>query len=307
MEGILPMRKTTAFLTILATSLVSYAALAQDEAPAPAPEGAPAPEAAPAPAPAPEAAPAPAPAAAPAAGSDYVSRGLTLSAGTFQVTLPVVIGLDKGAAAKKIEIPLDLRFGVTNELEVFATHSFLGVSPVFSGGGVCIGGKTYCPKVYNNVAVGGQYSLLKQPGLELSGLLAADVIAFSPDLLLNVDVGVGFKYNANPIAIKLTPVVSVAGTKRSDRLIKDLISVPLQVAFQATPELALFLDTGLFSPLKNLGDNYVVPVGIGGSFAVQKGLDIGAEFMFTALVTGAKGDNAMDARSAMVFAAYRTN
>jgi hypothetical protein len=300
------MRKTTAFLTILATSLVSYAALAQDEAapaPAPVPEGAaPAPEAAPAPAP--EAAPV----AAPAAAGDYVSRGLTLGAGTFQVTLPIVIGLDKGAAAKKIEIPLDLRYGVTNELEVFASHSFMGVSPVFSGGGVCIGDKDkYCPKVYNNVAIGGQYSLLKQPGLELSGLLAADIIAFSPDLLLNVDVGVGFKYNANPIAIKVTPVVSLAATKRSDRLVKDLISVPLQVAFQATPELALFLDTGLLSPLKNMGDSYVVPVGVGGSFAVQKGLDVGAEFMFTALVTGAKGDKAMDARSAMVFAAYRTN
>ena len=68
------MRTKTAILSILATSLLSYSAIAQEEA-APPPEGAaPAPEAAPAAAP--EAAPAPAPemappaAAAPAAASD---------------------------------------------------------------------------------------------------------------------------------------------------------------------------------------------------------------------------------------------
>ncbi|HEX7598470.1 MAG TPA: hypothetical protein VF518_09655 [Polyangia bacterium] len=287
--------------------MISYGALAQDEA---APPPAAAPEAAPPAAAAPEAAPAPAPApaAAPAAGGDYVSRGLTLSAGTFQVTLPVVIGLDKGAAFKKIQIPLDLRYGVTNELEVFATHSFIGTSPVFSGGGVCIGDKNpYCPKVYNNVAVGGQYSLLKQPGLELSGLLAVDIRAFSPDLLLDIDVGVGFKYSASPIAVKVTPVIGIGANKRSTGNIKQFISVPVQVAFQATPELALFVDTGIFGMSDHFSDNYIVPAGLGASFAVQKGLDVGAEFMFTGLVTGVKGDKAMDARSAMVFAAYRTN
>jgi hypothetical protein len=296
------MRKTTAFLTILATSLVSYAALAQDEAaPAPAPEGA---------APAPEAAPAPAPAAAPAAapaGDTYVARSLTLNAGTFQATLPVVIGLDKGVAAKKIEIPLDLRFGVTNELEVFVGHSFLGQPPIFMGGGVCIGGKTYCPKVYNNVAIGAQYSLLKQPGLELSGLLAVDISAFSPSLLLDIDVGVGFKYSASPIAVKATPVIGIGANKRDAGNIKQFISVPVQVAFQATSELALFLDTGIFGMTESFSKNYVVPVGLGGSFAVQKGLDVGAEFMLTRVLTGASGNKAMDARSAMVFASYRTN
>ena len=59
------MRKNIAILSILATSLMSYAAVAQDEAAAPPAEGAaPAPEAAPAAAPAPEMAPAPVAAAA---------------------------------------------------------------------------------------------------------------------------------------------------------------------------------------------------------------------------------------------------
>jgi hypothetical protein len=74
MEVISTMRTKTAILSILATGLLSYSAIAQEEAAPPSEGAAPAPEAAPAAAP--EAAPAPAPemappaAAAPAAASD---------------------------------------------------------------------------------------------------------------------------------------------------------------------------------------------------------------------------------------------
>ena len=113
------MRKNIAILSILATSLMSYAAVAQDEAEAAPPEGAApvAPEAA-APAPAAEAAPMPAAAPAAAPGSypdEYTLRPLTLAAGMFQVTLPVVINLSKNAVAKPVWIPLDLRYGVMDQ------------------------------------------------------------------------------------------------------------------------------------------------------------------------------------------------
>jgi hypothetical protein len=304
------MRKTTAFLTILATSLLSYGASAQPEG---APPAAPPPEGAPPAAPAPEgaapaeAAPAPAAAAAPA-GDDYVSRGLTLSAGTLQVTLPVVLNLSKDAVLKPVYIPLDLRFGVTNELTVFVSHSMMGMSPGFMGGGVCLGGKDRgCAKFYNNVTVGGMYSLMKNNGLELAGLLAADVRQISDDLLLAVDVGVAVKYVSAPIAVTATPTLGLGVNKRTDFNNKEWLSVPVQVAFQATPELALFLDTGIFGATKSFGDNYVVPVGIGGVFAVQHGLDVGAEFMLPKVVSGIEGNKAMDARTLTVFAAYRTN
>jgi hypothetical protein len=82
------MRKNLAILSILATSLMSYAAMAQDEA-APAPEGG-----APAPAAEPGAAPAPAPAAEPA----VAAAPAAASESKFQVGvafLPMLIGKEK--------------------------------------------------------------------------------------------------------------------------------------------------------------------------------------------------------------------
>jgi hypothetical protein len=309
MEEILTMRKTTAFLTILATSLVSYAAVAQDEAAPPegAPPAAPPPEGAPPAAPAPEATPAAAP-AAPAVGfEDYALRSLTLSAGTFQVTLPIVLNLSKSAVLKPVWIPLDLRYGVTNELEVFINHGVPG-GFVFSESGLCLGGeKRGCPKVYNNIVVGGQYSLLKASGAEVSGILALDVREFSPDMRLAVDLGVGFKYIAAPVSVKIAPHLGIGVNKRSALGNKEILAVPLQVAFQAAPQIAVFLDSGIFGPISHFGDNYDVPVGIGADYLVQHGLDVGLEFMLPRVVSGTSGNKAMDSRALMLYAAYRTN
>jgi len=306
------MRKTTAFLTILATSLISYGALAQDDAappPAAAPEAAPPPAATPEAAPAPAPDPAAAPAAAPAAGGEaYTARSLTLSAGTFQATVPIVLNLSKERVLKPVFVPLDLRYGVTNELEVFLGHSGVMNGFMTAAGGVCLGGKDRgCAKFYDNLDIGGQYSFMKNNGLELSGLLALDIWHLSDPMMLAVDVGLGFKYTSAPIAIKAAPQVLIGANKRDAGNIKQGILLPVQVAFQATPELAVYLDTGIAGPTDHFGDLYVVPVGIGASYLVQHGLDVGAELMLPRVMTGISGDKAFDARMLTIFAAYRTN
>ncbi len=298
------MRTNIAILSILATSLVPYTAIAQDEAASP-PEGTPAPEATPAapeaapaagPTPAPEAAPAPM--AAPAGYPDeYALRPLTLSAMTFQGTLPIVLNLSKDATLKPVWIPLDLRFGVTSELDVFVSHNITGALPLAAGGGLCIGGTDRgCDKFYNNVNLGGQFSFLKASGVELSGLLALDFRQISDPMLLAVDLGIGFKYVAAPVSVRIAPQIGILVTNRSgttstttntsgsttttDTTIfipnKELISVPLQVAFQAAPQIAIFLDSGFFSWTTDFGKKYIVPVGIGGDFLAMHGLDVGS-------------------------------
>jgi hypothetical protein len=321
------MRKNIAILSILATSLMSYAAMAQDEAAAP-PEGAPPvigdappagapPEIAPAPAPEAAAAPVAAPAGYP---DEYALRPLTLAAGMFQATLPIVINLSKNAVAKPVWIPLDLRFGVTNEFEVFVSHNVTGALPLAAGGGLCIGGTDRgCDKFYNNVNVGGQFSFFKASGLELSGLLALDFRQISDPMLLSVDLGIGFKYVAAPVSVKIAPQIGILVTNRSGTTStsggttttftpnKELIAVPLQVAFQAAPQIAIFLDSGLFSWTKNFGDKYIVPVGIGGDFLAMHGLDVGLEFMMPTLAKGsAYSGGAADNRTLMVFASWRS-
>ena len=311
MEGNLTMQKNIAILSIFATSLMSYAAFAQDEAAAPPPEdAAPAPEGAPAAAPAaaPEAAPAPAtaPAAAPAGSTDeYALRSLTLGAGTFQGTLPIVLNLSKSKALKPVWIPLDLRFGVTNELEVFVNHSTPGGS-LASGSGLCLGGTSRgCDKAYNNVNVGGVYSFLKNSGVELAGLIALDFRRITDPMNLAVDVGIGFKYVAAPVSVKLTPQIGIGVNKRSEGN-KEQLAVPLQIAVQAVPQIAVFLDSGIFGPTSHFGDFYTVPVGIGASYLAMHGLDVGIEFMLPVVVTGVSGNKAFDNRYLMLFASWRS-
>jgi hypothetical protein len=311
------MRTKTAILSILATSLMSYAAVAQEEAPppaegtAPAAEGAPAaaPEAAPAPAPEAEAPVAAAPAPAPSGYPDeYALRPLTLSAMTFQATLPVVLNLSKNAMLKPVWIPLDLRFGVTNEFEVFVSHTYPGASPAM-GGGLCLGGTSRgCEKAYNNAMLGGQYSILKASGLELAGLLALDMRRFTGPMHMGVDVGVAAKYVAGPVSVKLVPQVSIGLNKRSEEN-KEKLVVPLQIAVQAAQPIAVFLDTGIGGEFSHFSDRYAVPVGIGASYLAMHGLDAGLEFYLpmalapSAVPSDVKGFNN---RALMLFASWRS-
>jgi hypothetical protein len=305
------MRKVS---TLVGLTLFALAGLARAQEAAPAADTAapPAGDAAAAPAAAPEGAAAPAAAPAAAMGGypdEYALRPLTLAAGTFQATVPVVLSLSKNAVLKPVWVPLDLRYGINDQLEVFLSHNVGGTSPAFGHGGVCLGGTDRgCAKFYNNLNVGGQYSLTKNNGIELSGIAAVELRQLSPDMLAAVDIGVGFKYVGAPISIKAAPMIGIGVTKR-DAGNKEFISVPVQVAFQANPQLALFLDTGIFGNTDHFGDNYVVPAGIGASFLASHGLDVGAELMLPAAVAPSavpsdfKGVNM---RNLMLFAAYRT-
>jgi len=308
------MRKVSLLIGFALFALAG-SARAQDEAPVAAPAGdtaaAPADDTAAAPAPAPEAAAAPAPApAAAVSSSGYALNSLTLGAGTFQATVPVVLNLSKSAVLKPVWVPLDLSYGVTDQLTVFINHATPN-GAIASEGGLCLGGKDRnCIKAngdssfYNNVNVGAQFSFLKNNGIELSGLGALQLRSLDP-MYLAIDVGVGFKYVAAPISVKVTPQIAIGANKRSEGN-KEEIAVPLEIAFQATPELAVFVDSGIGGPTSHFSDNYVVPVGIGAAFAAMPNLDVGAEFMLPAVVTGVKGDNATDARYLGVFASYRT-
>jgi hypothetical protein len=293
------MRKVSTLVGLTALILAG-AARAQEAAPAA--EGA-APAGEPAAAPAGDAAaPAPAPAPAPV-GTGYVARGLTQSAGNLQVTVPVVLQLSKERVLKPVWVPLDVRYGVNDQLEVYLSHA-APVGPIASEGGVCLGGtERFCGKLYDNLQLGGQFSLLKDPAMELAAL-AAFVVKSLDAGVYGVDVGVNFKYNAGAVAIKAAPQLIIGANKR-DAGNKEGLFVPVQIAFQATPELAAFVDTGIAGMLDGFGDGYVVPAGVGASFAVMPTLDVGAEFMLPGVVTGAKGDNAFDSRLLAVFAQWR--
>ena len=300
------MRKVSV-LVAMTLLTVAGAARAQDEAPAaPAGEPAAAPAADPTIVPPADAAPV----AVAAVVGDYVSAPLTTSAGALKVTLPVVLNLSKSAVLKPVWIPLVLAYGVTDQLEVFVSHTGVG-TPIASPGGVCLGGKDRgCDKFYNNLNLGAQFSFLRDNGIELAGIGALEFRQLSSPMHLAIDVGVNFKYASGPVSVRATPVIGIGVNKRSADNNKEDLSVPVQIAFQAAPVLAVFVDSGINGPTKDFGKLYNVPVGIGASFAVQPGLDVGAEFLLPMIVRGSfykdLGIGAADERYLGVFATYRT-
>ena len=225
----------------------------------------------------------------------------------FQGTLPVVLSLSKNAVLKPVWIPLDMRFGMTDQFELFVSHNALGAPLAVGDGGLCLGKKQYCPKLYNNLNVGGQYSFVKSNGFELSGLLAAEFKEFSPHLLFAVDVGIGAKYVAPIFSVKATPRVGIGVNKRGAGNEEEAIGVPIQIALQAAARIALFVDTGLFGPTSRFSDKYSIPLGIGADFLVRHGFDVGAELMFRSLGHGsAVAGEATDSRTVMLYAAWRS-
>jgi hypothetical protein len=225
----------------------------------------------------------------------------------FQGTLPVVLNLSKSAVLKPVWIPLDLRFGVTDQFEVFVDHGPVQGGSYAYGQGVCLGGTSRgCPKLYNNVSIGGQFSFVKDSGFEAAGLLAIELRQLSPDMLMAVDVGVGVKYISAPVSVKLTPQIGIGMNKRSAGN-KEIIAAPLQVAVQAAQQIAVFLDSGIRGPSSHFGDLYQVPLGLGASFLAMHGLDVGAEFMLPMVAKGSgySGVKAFDNRYFMLFASWR--
>jgi len=299
-------RKTIARLWIFGASLAASAAIAQDQVAPPSEGPIPVPEETPA------AAPAPGPAATPVwtpplgYPDAYVLRPLTVPPGMFQGTLPVVLSLSANAVFKPVWLPLDMRFGMTDQLEFFVSHNALGAPLAVGDGGFCLGKKQYCPHTYNNLNVGGQFSFAKSKGFEVSGLLAAEFEQFSPDLLFAVDVGVGVKYVSAVFSAKATPRLGVGVNRRNSGNEQEAIAVPVQLALQGAPRLAAFVDTGIFGPTSQFSGKYTIPVGVGADFLARHGFDVGAEFMFRSLGQGsAVAGKATDSRTLMLYAVWR--
>jgi hypothetical protein len=224
----------------------------------------------------------------------------------FQGTLPLVLNLTKNAVLKPEWIPLDMRFGMTDQLEFFVTHNALGAPLAVGSGGLCLGTKQYCPKAYDNLNVGGQFSFAKGKSLELTGLLAAEFKEFSPHLLFAVDVGLGVKYVSALFSVKAAPRLGIGVNRRNGGNKQEAIGVPVQLALQAAPQIAAFVDTGVFGPTNQFGSRYTIPLGVGGDFLLRHGFDVGAEFMFPALGRGPSvAGKAIDSRTLMLYAVWR--
>src|SRR5262249_41961126 len=139
-----------------------------------------------------------------------------------------------------------------------------------------------CGKIYNNVSLDALFSFMRSATMDIGAHGGLDT-AFGTDTTLGVRVGVKGRILTGPLVLTLDPSLYLGANKR-DAGNKEGLAVPVRVGFMATPQLNVGLSTGIIGPLDGFGDGYIVPVGVGGVFAINNMLDVRAQFVFDNLL-----------------------
>lgn len=225
---------------------------------------------------------------------EYALRPLQLPTDMVQLRVPLVINLSEDRVGSPVAIPFDIRFGLSRELELQLFHQ----SPY---GGLCVSGKSNgCEHVYDDLAVGLLYSVMRESGVDFSVFGAFEIARFSSPALARLDAGVAFKYVQAPWSIFAKPYVGLGLNHRDDN--HDWFKMPIEFALQLSRPTALFVETGFYGDLHDFGDSWFSPVGVGINFLLQHGIDMGAELKLDHLI--GNGGNS-DERSFVFYFAFR--
>ena len=201
----------------------------------------------------------------------------------------VVINLSKGSAGNPLSISPDLWYGVSDKFTLGLVHSFVGETGIVGipGTSLCFGDQ--CSDVYNGFGIDGRYTLKSSKSLALAfdgGLIAKNLSPFQ----LALKVGVTGRFRASSkLAIEFSPNLFFGITKREVAMTagnKETLTVPLTAIYAATPKVGLMVQLGLILPFSNTGDFYLIPVSLGGTFAVNKQLSLEAAFSLPAISGG---------------------
>jgi hypothetical protein len=283
-------------------------AFAQDNAAA-APEGAP--PAAPAGG---EATPAVAATPPPAAAAPAGPANITLRQGGIGIDGDVAVGMSKGASGKPISIVPNVYYGVSDVLTVGLADNH--GSEIFQtagvGQGLCLSGQMDgCGKVYNNISLDGLFSFARSAMMDVGAHGGIDT-AFGADTTLSARVGVKGRLLSGPLVLTFDPSLNLGLNKRAEDLNKEVLVLPVRVGFMATPQLNIGLSVA-FATLVDpptgvkIGDIYQVPVGVGGSFAVNNMISVRAQFTLNQLGSASAslgGGGRADNRALSIGAAY---
>jgi hypothetical protein len=204
-----------------------------------------------------------------------VDRPLTNAAGMIELRGDTFrLNLSKSSVGEPISLAPDVYYGLNNLLTIGITHQT----------GICITGEDKgCAKPYNDVGIDALYALMRVGSFQVAARGGLQMPQFSPDFAAGLNLGIASRLTVGKVAVRVEPTLYLGAIGRGDGF-KEFLSLPTQLQFQANPQTAVFLSTGIFGPLSGFGDAYQVPVGLGTLFAINNRIDIGAEIRFLNLL-----------------------
>jgi hypothetical protein len=245
---------------------------------------------------------------APVAGSvpaALVDRPVVLPNGMLEIRqVGLDINLSKDNAGKPIRLTIpNVSFGIADNLEVgiFSGDLSPAFAPFGALSGFCLSSSENCgDHRFDSIAVEAIYRFMAGP----TQLAAHGVLNFtqiSDPMFSHLAAGVLGKYTSGKFAVAFDPSIHF-GLSHRDMGNKEFLSIPVSLQFQFAPNLAGFVNTGLFGPFDGFGDSYSIPVGLGALFNVNPMVDLGGAFTFENLLGK---NNSADYRALFLFANIR--
>ena len=233
-----------------------------------------------------------------------ISPSFTLGTGHVVITGSTVnINLSKDQVGKPVSFAPSVWIGLSDKVTMGVTHgggTTQWTPRPATGAGICISSEEDgCARVYDNVGfdalVGvsaGKLTAAVHPGL--------DALSLDP-VILNLRLGILARYElGEKLALVVDPRIGVGLNKR-DAGNKEYLDVPAWLWLTLSPKLGVYGSIGLRGQLDGFGDSYVIPVGVGATFAVSEKISIGGDFYFSNLI--GKGHTA-DARELGIRVSY---
>lgn len=210
--------------------------------------------------------------------SSIVDRSLTLGASklAFQADVGIAHASLLGASATSEGLLIGAGYGVNEKLTVGGTYGFTLNEFEIKG----------------PLTLYGAYNITDNGKLSVAGSVDIEVDPSGADTAFAIDAGLAVRYKLAPKFAIYTGNPYTPGPSGQHLHIglsgdeSKTFAIPVGVAFQATPQLYLHVDTtvatislsdpGMGSRVVSYGD--VVPFGVGAWFNVNKNLDVGASF-----------------------------
>jgi hypothetical protein len=209
------------------------------------------------------------------------AHGLTLPKGKIAIHGVVEVNMSKDAVGKPFSIAPDIWYGVSDKLTVGVVHSGFGATGFLGGvgNGLCLAGEEKgCAEVYDNVGFEGKFSLKAEPNMSLAAVGGVHLLTLSDPMFADLKLGLAGAWRSGKISVMFAPSIFIGLTERDFN--KEILFIPVGAMFAANPKLAVGAQTGIAGPLDGFGDAYIVPLSLGGHYAVSDKVMVGAAFSF---------------------------